>query len=118
MVITSPGSLREHFFGHLLQGAGPLIVWALHFLVSYVLVAAGCCTAFAQSTWLGVPALRIALWAASTLALIVIGLLIARSLRLQGGLARTAGAGCGALALIGVAWTTLPVWALPLCSCT
>ncbi len=110
--------LREHFLRHLLQGAGPLLVWAAHFFSAYVLVATVCCTPFAQTQWFGVSALRALLLLLSALAASVIAMLIARGLRLPHGLLRSAGAGGGMLALIGVGWTTMPMlWALPLCRC-
>ena len=94
------------------------MVWALHFFGAYVLVATVCCTAFSQTQWFGISALRVGLWGLSALAAIVIAALIVRSLRLPHSLLRSAGAGGGLLALLGVAWTTLPmVWALPLCLC-
>lgn len=115
MTATPP---REHFLRHLLQGGGSLIVWAVHFFGAYALVAAGCCTALAQTQWFGFSALRVSLWGLSALAGVVIALLIARSLRLPPSLLRSAGAGGGLLALLGVAWTSLPMAsALPLCRC-
>lgn len=109
----------DHFLRHLLQGGGPLMVWALYFFGAYALVAVACCSAFARTPRFGVSALRVSLWAMSALAAIAIALMIVRSLRLPRGLLRSAGLGCGALALIGVAWTALPtLWsALPLCLC-
>lgn len=113
---TSPP--RERFFRHVLQGAGPLMVWALHFICAYGLVASVCCTDMAQAPWFGTPTWRVALWALSAVAAITIVALVVHSLRLPRGLLRSMGAGGGLLALLGVAWTTLPlVWALPLCSC-
>ena len=116
--MTAP-THSEHFLRRLLQGGGPLMVWALHFFGAYVLVATGCCSAFAETPWFGVSALRVSLWGLSALAAIAIASLIVRSLRLPHGLLRSAGAGGGALALLGVTWTTLPMvwWALPLCRC-
>ena len=108
----------EQFLRRMLQGGGPLMVWALHFFVAYGLVAAAGCSAFAEASWFGVSALRALLWGLSVLAAAVIALLIARSLRLPRGLLRSAGAGGGGLALLGVVWTTLPMLlALPLGSC-
>ena len=109
---------RERFFRRLLQGSAPLWVWALHFFGAYGLVATICCTASAQTQWFGISALRLSLWGLSVSAALVIALFIARSLRLPQGLVRSAGTLGGALALIGMAWTTLPMmWALPLCTC-
>lgn len=112
------GPQRERFFRHLLQGAGPLMVWALHFFGAYVLVATGCCSPFAGTQVFGISALRASLWLISASAIVVITVLIARSLRLPHSLRRSTGAGGGALALLGVIWTTLPtVLAVPLCLC-
>ena len=109
----------EHLLRHLLQGSGALIVWALHFFGAYGLVAAGCCTAFARTTWFDMSVLRVVLWALSALAALAIAWLIAWGLRLPPSVLRSAGVLGGALALLGVAWTTFPMWfwALPLCRC-
>jgi hypothetical protein len=113
---TAPA--REHFLRRLLQGSAPLMVWALHFFGAYALVAAGCCTALAHTPWFGVPALHVTLWLLSALAVAVIAGLIARNLRLPRGLLRSAAAGGGLLALLAVAWTTLPMLlVVPLCRC-
>ena len=115
----SAPTASEHLLRRLLQGGGALILWTLHFFGAYGLVAAACCTAFADATWFGQSALRVVLWAWGALAALAIAWLIACALRLPPGVLRSAGLIGGALALIGVAWTTLPtaVLALPLCRC-
>ena len=107
----------EHLLRHVLQGSGALIVWALHFFGVYGLVAAACCTPFAQTTWFGMSALRVSLWALSALAALGIAWLIARGLRLPPSLLRSASVLGGTLALLGVAWTTVPLWVLALPAC-
>ena len=115
--MSAPTS-SEQLARHLLQGGGALLVWALHFFGAYVLVATGCCSSFADAAWVGVSALRISLWALSVLAAGLIVVCIVRGRRLPRSLLRSAAVGGGALALIGVAWTTLPMLgALPLCHC-
>lgn len=113
----TPAPQPERCLRRLLQGGGPLMIWALHFFGAYMLVAAGCGTRFAQTQWFGIAALRMSLWGLSALAVIAIAALIARSLRWPPSLLRSVSAGGGLLALLGVAWTTLPMlWALPLCT--
>jgi hypothetical protein len=103
--------MHDRFFTGLWRGGGALLVWALHFGTSYVLVAAGCCGGFE-------PALRPSLLVLSAAAIIAIAWLLARSLRRPDSLSGAAGIGTGALALVGVAWTTVPVLApLPPCLC-
>ncbi len=114
----TPVPQRERFFRHLLQGGGPLLIWAAHFFGAYVLVVTACCTAFAQTQWFGVSALSVSLCGFSALAGLVIAALTASSLALPPSLLRSASAGSGLLALLGVTWTTLPMLlALPPCVC-
>jgi hypothetical protein len=110
---------RERFFRRLLLGSAPLWIWALHFFGAYALVASACCTALQRTDWFGVPALRVALWALSALAVMAIAALLLKSRPLPRGLLRSAAVLGGLLALLGVVWTTLPMLAaLPLCDCT
>jgi hypothetical protein len=94
----------------LLHGGAPLLVWALHFFASYVLVALLCCRA-------GDATLRGVLFAASAAALAAIVALLVRRPPADRPLLRAARLGGGVLALVGVAWTTLPMALLPPCAC-
>ncbi len=102
--------MQEAFFRRLWYGSAPLVVWALHFFGSYAVVAAGCGTA-------APPFLRTGLLVASVLALALIGWMLMRHRRRQGHhrLLDAARLGSGALAAVGIAWTTLPLVFLPVC---
>ena len=103
---------HDRFARRLLIGSAPLMVWALHFFAVYVLVAAACCTPFADR------ALRATLLLASALAVAaIVGLLLRGRRRGPGSLLHAATTGSGVLALAGVVWTTLPMLSLPLCRC-
>ncbi|HET6600055.1 MAG TPA: hypothetical protein VFG60_08835 [Burkholderiaceae bacterium] len=105
------------FFRKAWLGGAPLLVWALHLFGAYAFVAISCCSAFAETQWFGVAAPRLVLLAASVLALAAIVALLLRGLREPESLLRTASTGTAALALIGVAWTTLPMLLMPMCRC-
>ena len=110
--------MRDHFFVRALNGTLPLVVWAAHFFASYSLVAAQCSPAAitrdAPSVWM--------LAALSAAALGACGWLLWRALRVvraAGGhpaLHDWAALGSGILALMGIAWTTLPLFMLDGCA--
>lgn len=101
----------RRFVREMLRGSAPLWVWALHFFAVYVLIAVLCCGA-------SEAALGAASSASSVAALVLVGWLLARGRHMPPGLLRSARLGCGALALVGVAWTTAPLLGgLPACLC-
>ena len=102
--------MGDRFFRRLWQGSAPFITWALHFFLVYVLVAAGCGTAFESS-------LRAVLLSASVLALAAIAWppLSRRGQCEHHGLLGASRLGSAVLACIGVLWATLPMLWLPLC---
>lgn len=114
-------ALQERIVGPLWQGGGPFIVWALHFFALYVLVAAGCTAGWAEWPLLGTSVLRVLLVATSVLALGAIAWLLwradgGRPPRGTRGLLAVAAAGSAWLALVGVAWVSVPVLMLPMCA--
>lgn len=113
-------SAREHFFARAVHGSLPLLVWAAHFFASYALVAAQCSPALitpqGPSMWM------LALMSAAALgvcaALLWRAWLAVRKARAAGcepALIDWAALGSGVLALMGIAWTTLPLLMLDRC---
>jgi hypothetical protein len=112
-------ALQEQIVRPVWRGSGPFIVWALHFFGLYVLVAAGCTAGWAEAPLLGTSVLRVLLLAASVLALGCIGWMLWRAdggrPRGTRGLLAVAAAGSAWLALIAVAWASVPALMLPMC---
>lgn len=109
--------MRERFFGKLMRGTLPLLVWAAHFAGSYVLVAAQCSPAgFAP----GNPH-RLPLALMTLVALAVCAALAWRARRTFNGDERTAlldwaAALTALLAFAGIAWTSVPLWFVDSCA--
>lgn len=110
-------SMRDRFFVRALHGTLPLLVWAAHFFVSYFLVAAQCSPAIGRDA----PAVWM-LAALSAAALGACALLLWRAWRVVRGagadpaLHDWAALGSGILGVIGIAWTTLPLFMLDGCA--
>lgn len=113
-------SAREHFFARALHGSLPLLVWAAHFFASYVLVAAQCSPALmtpdGPSMWLlalmsaaGLGVCAVLLWRAWQ------AVRKARAAGREPALTDWAAFGSSVLALVGIAWTTLPLLMLEHC---
>ena len=104
--------MREQFFRKLLRGTLPLLVWAVHFGASYVLVAAQCSPAgFAPGHPQRLPLVLMtlaALAACAALAWRARGVLAAADERTP--LLDWAAAGSALLGLVGTAWTAVPLW--------
>lgn len=100
----------DDFVAHSRQAVLPLLVWAVHFGFCYVFLAAAC-----SARWQA-PLITGTLVGASAAAGLWLAVLLALALRRRPG--RAVRAGASVLALLGVAWTTLPVFALPLPPCS
>ena len=113
--------MNRELVAQTLRGSAPLLLWGVHFTLCYVLVGAQCSPALydaAAPRW----------WSLAALSVLALGLCAAmlwRALRLLGALdqsldealplrqwAATAGA---LLALVGIAWTSLPLLMLDGC---
>jgi hypothetical protein len=110
--------MGDHFFRRLWHGTLPLIIWGFHFTICYVLVAAQCTPARWEA---GAPN-RLALGMVSLVALAACAVLawrargILRDADEATSLLDWAVAGSAALALAGIAWTTVPILLLDGCA--
>jgi len=113
----SPSSPADPpFFRALGAGALPLLLWALHFTACYTLAVIGCTDAEGRSTEALLPAAtRTAVLAVSLLAMVAVAVLTGRAcLRLRrerSGLLATVRLAAAVLALVGIAWTSVPALA-------
>lgn len=106
-------NIGERLFSRLAYGCAPLLVWAAHFAFLYGLAGAQCSALLARagpSTWM--------MWLASALAAAACLLMLWRArgaMRTGSALADQARAVSALLALVGVAWATLPLLLLDGC---
>ena len=106
------------FFAGVRAGAAPMLLWSAHFAFCYVAVAVGC-SALAHGGGAWASSLRLALVAGTAMALAAGAWLFVRACRSDSRepgtlLAKVRLAGA-VLALVGIAWTALPLAFLPLC---
>lgn len=111
----------ERFLARLAWASAPLWAWALHFFLSYALVAIGCDAGPGGVRRLEPATLRGLALGAGLLAWLAIaacarGACRTRSPAEQGRLLDTALALVAVLAAIGVGWTLLPLLLLPPCA--
>ena len=103
--------MKEHLIRRTLYGTAPLLIWAAHFTLCYLLVAGECSPAFlrqdAPSVWFMVAATLLALGACGTL--------LWRARQMPRTLIDWAHAGSAVLALAGIAWTAVPLLLLDGC---
>lgn len=108
--------MRERFFGKLLRGTLPLLVWGAHFVACYVLVAFQCSPAgFAPGNPQRLPLALMTLAALGACAMLAWrgrGVLAGGDASL---LDRTE-AGMAVLGFMGIAWTSVPLWFVAGCA--
>lgn len=102
--------MQDGFFRQLLRGTLPLLVWAAHFMLCYLLAAAQCTPAVMRS---GGPD-RVLLGVATVVALLVCGWLLWRERGIlrdaqEAGLLDWAAALSALLAFVGIVWAGLPL---------
>lgn len=110
--------VRERLGGKLLHACAPLLVWALHFVACYVWVAALCAPGLidgeAPRRWVpgvaSVLALGVCLWLAWRARHVL------ATASEQTRLLDWASAGSAVLAVVGVAWTSLPALMIDGCA--
>jgi hypothetical protein len=94
-----------------LSATAPLLVWAAHFTLCYLLVAAECSPALhapgARGVWI--------LAAATVAALLACGIMLWRADLRRGDLADWSRAGSAALAIAAIAWGGVPLLLLDGC---
>lgn len=100
---------------------GP-IVWAVHFLVIYVVTALACARHFASAQWLGMGAVQAMIVAATVVSLVVLAIAM-RLLRpafsgLSGDsqeFARNMAVALALLSVLAIVWDALPAFMVPVC---
>lgn len=102
--------MQDHFFRQLLRGTLPLLVWAAHFAFCYLLAAAQCTPAALRPEGPD----RMLLGVATVIALLACAWLLWRERGIlrdaqEAGLLDWAAALGALLALVGIAWTGLPL---------
>lgn len=103
------------------QATAPLLLWALHFFVLYVVVAAGCMRGWADARWAGWPAVNLGLGVFSLAALALTVAMGWRSLRglkeaqRSESLLPALRLGSGVLALVGIVWDSVPLLMIAPC---
>lgn len=107
---------RGSFFAGVRAGMAPLLVWALHFAACYVAVAVAC--TLSPGRTLDIPVLLACLVAATVLALVTLVVMLwrARAAPSDGHFDRLIRRVCAALALVGVAWSAVPMAMLATCT--
>lgn len=106
----TPAPRADRFFRSALRTMAPLLVWALHFAFCYLAIACGCLA------WGPRAPLRAVVIGASVVALVAIGGQAALAWRRRRTpLAVPAERWAAVLALLGVAWTSMPAFMLPAC---
>lgn len=114
--------LRERLFLSTFDACAPLLLWALHFFAAYVFAALACDTALAEQVWAGRSAVWMVLMGWSIAALLCAASLLTRAARRwreadpHARLLNGTRLGCAVLGVIGIAWTALPLLALPACA--
>lgn len=112
----------DGFLPAMLRPLAPLLLWSAHFGGSYALIAVACSGGWAEAAGSGWPPLRVALLALTAVALLAATWLLwhaCRRHRADGAaLARRAEVAAGALGLVGIAWSAVPMMVLPLCHLT
>lgn len=113
---------RDRFWRDSLDASAPLILWALHFFIVYILVAASCVSeADAQHTTIvpGNDVVVVVLQAITVCALLIAAWLVWRAIALyrlaSSQLLALARLWCAALAAIGMTWTAVPLFILSTC---
>jgi hypothetical protein len=110
--------MTSTFFAGVRAGIAPMLLWFAHFASCYVAVAVGC-TAIAHGGTTSASSLRLALVAGTALALAAGAWLLVRACRADafepGTLLPKVRLAAAVLALVGIAWTCLPLAFLPLC---
>lgn len=112
---------NDRFIPGALQGALPLLIWAVHFFVAYISIAAACALDLQRFTLAGASAISIFLWSLSAVAigaLVCLTALGVRTARRHGNSSTlsTVHIGAAILALAGVLWSTVPIALVPACA--
>ncbi len=99
------------------QGSRPWLIWALHFFACYVLLALGCDQGWGMAQEHGTAPLRWSLLLLTALAMMGAGLCVYSGCKSvhQASMLPVIQALSGALAMLAIVWTAVPLWLQALC---
>lgn len=117
------GAVHGDGFGTVSREAlAAFLLWAAHFGVSYVFIAAGCVSPLREMAWAGVPVIRLGLLAITLPLLAWLAWRALAAMRCPrealppaSSLQRAARLGGSVLAAVAIGWTVIPMLALRVC---
>jgi hypothetical protein len=111
---------RDRFFRNSVDASAPLLLWALHFFTVYIFVALACESTLVDAQLFGYPYIECMSLLLSLFAIFIATGLLWRAAMMcllrPRQLLSLARLGCAMLGIIGIIWTSVPMFILSACA--